>query len=540
MGASTGGLGCNSAVDISQSRFGARSLVKVLWVWWSICAVLLLALWIIAFSNSYLYFLKSREANIYPRIQKLTQKFVALQNKQMAILLPLLKEFKADRLSRQRFADMRQEAAPLYRMYYTDTTAQPKTRPAEFMSKVTAVAWVAGAGNLFTIRSLPFEKESYLLTAVKNSRNKYLIAEANLFHIFGPWLKDQFHTLNFGPAVTYRVLPYREEKGKQNLRPDAPVPDLHPLSALTDLARGKKWDFLVPTFFPDDPNNFHRVLVTVDNTPELVGILKRYLAILAGGILLLGSFAISLYLAGLGVRRELELAEARSNFTAMVSHELKTPVAAIRMYAEILENRLIEDPAKIAEYHRIIGTEAERLKRLVENLLDLGKIERGARTYHLASEDLNQLVQEALQHARAPWGNTMPSLRLDLCPELPPALVDRDATVQAISNLVHNALKYGGDPPEVTVATRSSGKWLVVEVMDRGPGIPASKRKAVFEPFVRLESEDMRTSQGTGLGLALVKGYVEGQGGTVQVQERPGGGSIFSVTFNRAGNGASV
>jgi two-component system sensor histidine kinase KdpD len=171
--------------------------------------------------------------------------------------------------------------------------------------------------------------------------------------------------------------------------------------------------------------------------------------------------------------------------------------------------------------------EAGRLQRLIENLLDLGKIERGARTYALAAHDLAALVEEAIAQA-----TSAPPGPYELTRELTPGIsieADADAARQAIANLVHNALKYGGG--QLTVSTRRDGDWGVVDVADRGPGIPEGRRKAIFEPYVRLEDEARRESQGTGLGLALVKGYMDGQGGSVKVEPRPGGGSVFSLRF---------
>ncbi|MNY15052.1 Sensor histidine kinase TmoS [compost metagenome] len=104
-------------------------------------------------------------------------------------------------------------------------------------------------------------------------------------------------------------------------------------------------------------------------------------------------------------------------------------------------------------------------------------------------------------------------------------------TVRAVSNVVHNALKYGGDPAQVKVTTRQANGRLLVEIADRGPGIPASKRKAIFEPYTRLVQEERRSHPGTGLGLALVKAFTEGQGGQVVVLGNEGGGSLFRLSF---------
>lgn len=512
-------------MKIPSIKPGLQTLVRVLWVWWTMCAVLLLGLWVAALINNKRYLLKSSEAAVYPRVQELAERFQQVQDGQSAVLSPALYWFREGQLSEAQLRSLRSSAGRRYLVHYLDERGQPLQRAAgqpalapSRLAKVKSVSWLAGENNLFNLRSLRFEKESYFITGVRNGQNQFLLVEMALPYVFGPWLRHQFADLRLDSSVSYQVVPYY-------------------YYADPALAPRDTWQFLMPTLFPNDANNFDKLLIRVDNGPALAAALRRYLAILAAGVVIFISFAAALFLAGLSVGREMELAQARANFTAMVSHELKTPIAAIAMYAEILEQRLIDDPAKIAEYHRIIGAEADRLKRLIANLLDLGRIEQGAKSYTLQPEDLNCLVEAAVQHGTAPFTDDRPNVVLQMDPALPPVFADREATIQAIANLIHNGCKYSGAAREIEVRTRVAGDGLAVDIMDRGPGIPESQRVAIFQPFVRLEQEDRRTSQGTGLGLALVKRYIEGQGGTVQVQERPGGGSIFTLTFQQVPKG---
>lgn len=529
-----------------KKRFQPTSWIRALWVGWAFCVLLFFAFWAAALTDHAASRLKTRGDATEAKARRLSDAFLAIQVQQSAIMLPLARSFSRGQLSEAMLEEARLDAAPFFNLFTFDRDSRvlDDSSPSPWL-KSRVVREVSGSGVLATLRPLPVgfmvgmdngiqlepEPESYLITAVQDRQHRYLVAQANLDELFGPWLESKLKELDLGPCVRHRrVIPQQEGGAFEDTY--QPVSGEGFFSAWASIAKSRHWTFYSRTFFAESSNPFDLIEISVDNSGELASIAKQYLLILAAGIVVLGSFALAVLFAERGFHKEFALAEARANFTAMVSHELKTPVAAIGMYAEILEHGLIEDREKVSEYYRIIGTEAGRLRRLIDNLLDLGKIERGAKSYQREALDLNRLVAEAIREASSAFDRSHPpEVRFERAEALPSVRVDREATVQAISNLVHNALKYGGESSGLLVRTLQAGAKVMVEILDRGPGIPVAKRSEVFEPYVRLEAEERRHMPGTGLGLALVKGYVEGQGGTIEIADRPGGGLVFRMSF---------
>jgi signal transduction histidine kinase len=227
----------------------------------------------------------------------------------------------------------------------------------------------------------------------------------------------------------------------------------------------------------------------------------------------------------------LHFAERRSNFVAAVSHELKTPLTAIRMYSEILRDDLIPDEGKKREYYGTMAAESERLSRLIENVLELARLEKGTRTMNPSVGDVGPVLVEAVRtlspHARERGFD----LEIRAEPGLPAAEFDRDALLQVLINLVDNAIKFSRDANErrIQIEALREGERVALRVRDHGPGVPAQHVGRVFQPFFRGERELTRTTRGTGIGLALVKGLVEGMGGTVAARNHPQGGFEVSI-----------
>lgn len=236
----------------------------------------------------------------------------------------------------------------------------------------------------------------------------------------------------------------------------------------------------------------------------------RWSMLFAAASLLLASFTIVRALA-----RERRLAELKSTFIANVSHELRTPLASILLMAENLEEGRVSDPASQGRYHSNIRREAQRLRRLVSDVLDFSRLERGSGP-RLECEDHDlgawgaSVAEEALDRG-ARDGKTLEVDVAGLHGQR--ALFDADALRRVVINLVDNAVKYGGD--EVRFAARIDGDELELVVQDRGQGIPAAEREAVFDPFRRLA--DGEGAAGTGLGLAIVRALVEAHGGRISV-----------------------
>jgi two-component system, OmpR family, phosphate regulon sensor histidine kinase PhoR len=219
-------------------------------------------------------------------------------------------------------------------------------------------------------------------------------------------------------------------------------------------------------------------------------------------------------------------AERRSNFVAAVTHELRTPLTAIRMSGEMLRDGIVTSEDKRRAHYGTITAESERLGRLIENVLDLARLERGTGGARLAAEPLGPLVEQAAAELRARAEHEGFALRVAVAPGLPRARVDRDALRQVLGNLVENAFKYARDARrrEIAIEARARGDRVLLSVRDFGPGVAPRHLARVFEPFHRGEDERVRTAQGTGLGLALVRGWVERMGGAVAGRNAPGGG----------------
>ena len=244
------------------------------------------------------------------------------------------------------------------------------------------------------------------------------------------------------------------------------------------------------------------------------------------------------YLLWRDMRREAHIAELRTQFVSSVSHELKTPLTSIRMFAELLQMR---EPAagERARFLDTIVSESERLTRLLNNVLDFSRIERGQRSYRLEPAPLADVVHAAvrtIQYALTQQGFV---LHLDICDDIPPIAADRDALQQAILNLLTNAMKYSGAQREIGLRVCTENGAVLIQVSDRGIGIDAREHSRIFEKFYRVPIPENREISGTGLGLSLVAHIVEAHGGSVQVKSRPGEGSTFSILLPLSAGGAA-
>jgi signal transduction histidine kinase len=235
------------------------------------------------------------------------------------------------------------------------------------------------------------------------------------------------------------------------------------------------------------------------------------------------------YLLWRDVRRDLDLAEIRSQFAASVSHELKTPLTSIRMFAETVRLGRVKDVTARDEYLDTIINESERLSRLLNNVLDVSKIEQGKKLYHPRPQALAPVLRTAVRTMDYPLRQQGFSLELAIDDDLPDVRVDADALEQALLNLIGNAIKYSGSSREIGLKLTREGSWAVIRVTDHGVGIPPGDRQRIFERFYRVPSPENRQVPGTGLGLALVTHFVQEHRGRIEVDGAPGHGSTFSV-----------
>jgi signal transduction histidine kinase len=229
------------------------------------------------------------------------------------------------------------------------------------------------------------------------------------------------------------------------------------------------------------------------------------------------------------VFHEMELAELKSTLVSNVSHELKTPLALIRLFSETLEMGRTEDPAKRKEFLRVIHKESERLTHLIDNVLDMNRIEQGQKRYRMRSTDLSQVVQGTLDAYRFQLQQAGFELETRIEDGIPPIEADGDAMTQALLNLVENAIKYSGDRKMIRVGLERRDGEAVISVEDRGIGIPDREQERIFDMFYRVEKGLVHSVKGSGLGLSLVKHIVDAHGGRIRVESRPGEGSRFSI-----------
>lgn len=211
-----------------------------------------------------------------------------------------------------------------------------------------------------------------------------------------------------------------------------------------------------------------------------------------------------------------------AEFVSAASHEMKTPLASIKAYLELLEDGDAADEAQREEFFQIIRSQTDRLQRLIENLLNLARIEAGVVNVNKAPRALNELLQEAYDLLAPAAEQKRIRLTTDLSPLYLGVLADRDTLLQAAINLVSNAIKYTRPGGSVVIRSRMSDQEVIFEVEDTGVGLSESDCRKVFERFYRVQ-KDKDMASGTGLGLPLVKHIVEDiHGGRVEVESEPG------------------
>jgi signal transduction histidine kinase len=241
--------------------------------------------------------------------------------------------------------------------------------------------------------------------------------------------------------------------------------------------------------------------------------------------------ACGVFFVARAAAREVRLAELKSNFVSSVSHDLKTPLALIQLFAETLELGRLKTTERAMEYYRIINGEARKLTRLIDNILDFSKMEAGLRPYKIGPTDLGEVTQGVLAALQSQFRQNQFSVRYEQQDEIPPIMVDTDAVAQAIENLLTNAMKYSADSRDIGVRVGMLDGYASVSVVDHGIGIPRRFQRKIFRKFYRIETDAVTGPQGCGLGLAIVDHTMRGHGGHVRVESEPGHGSTFTLCF---------
>ena len=293
----------------------------------------------------------------------------------------------------------------------------------------------------------------------------------------------------------------------------------------------QKVNFLLNRTFPS-PFDFLRATLICGQIPQSAGrgTLNIMIAILVV-VILMGLFAI--YKSAGAV---LDLSERRSKFVSSVTHELKTPLTNMRMYIEMLEQGMARDREREQDYFNILGSESARLSRLIDNVLELSKLEKKQRHINLREGDFDDVIQEvtAVMHEKLRQeGFTFIVENTD--PK--PFKYDPDVMILILINLMENSIKFGkmASVKKITLKVRHEDDGVTIHISDTGPGIPIHALKKIFDDFYQVESPLTRTTGGTGIGLALVKKFVALMGGTVRAENNTGPGCTITISLCQPG-----
>jgi signal transduction histidine kinase len=276
------------------------------------------------------------------------------------------------------------------------------------------------------------------------------------------------------------------------------------------------------------------VAVTIDLAGELQAFTQRRRLVVTG-LVAVGLLVVAAgYLIGRAVSRELAVARLQSDFVSAVSHEFRTPLTSLAQFTEILAEDEDAPVEKRRAFHEAQARATRRLTRLVESLLDFGRMEAGARPYKREPIDVAEMTEGVVRDFRQDV--TAGGFTVSYNGPAGRAIVnaDREALTQAIWNLLDNAVKYSGDSRLVRVEVEQAGE-VMIRVRDEGYGIPASESRRIFRKFVRGSAAAAHDVKGTGIGLAMVKHIVDAHAGRVVIDSEPGPGSTFTIILPEGG-----
>ena len=271
-------------------------------------------------------------------------------------------------------------------------------------------------------------------------------------------------------------------------------------------------------------------IIDTDPGAELKAAAARSRLILVG-LVMLGMFVLvgSAFIVR-AVNRELEVSRLQTDFVAAVSHEFRTPLTSIRQVSELLlEGRVPE--ARREDYYRMQHRESERLQRLVESLLDFGRMESGAREYRFEPVNVTVLVKALVDEFSVDAAATGYTVATDYQSEGALVMADREALARAVWNLLDNAVKYSPSHKTVWLTTAIADGCVEISVRDRGVGVRVEDQRRIFDKFARGASAVASGTKGTGLGLAMVQHIATAHGGSVRMESMPGTGSTFTITL---------
>ena len=514
--------------------------LAVLWAAWGLACIALFFFVSTTFRSREQSLLALRREQAETVTQDLAQAFEGLE----ALPSIAVREAKTlalnGELSQERFSQLQADLAPFGHLIWLDDEGrarwdEPGRSAPRWLVNMARRRSEQSSGQLITLRPLPVGIEAgrvdskalhldpetpaeYLVAVARGSDGDLFVSELDLGYVYGLWLKKRLDRSVLGDSLKARTL--------GELEPSPPL-----VSPGVDAPK-EIWQWGCPTFFASEPYPSAPLLLELDNRPSL-RLERQWIwggGLMAGFVMLVLGFSIAL--AQRAAKREMEAAQARTRFADMVGHELRTPIAAISMYAEILREGLIEDQDKIVVYHEQLRRQTERMRALVEKVLTYARLEQGQSQSTSAPVlvDVSALLADAALAVES-LGHSVKigSLAQEAL------LTDPEVTVQILANLLENAIKHseGDEPVELEVQRLTSGE-LEFRVLDRGKGVPPEWRTVIFEPYRSLLSgssakQEKPALRGLGLGLTIARGLAQSLGGGLEYREREGGGSIFAL-----------
>lgn len=301
--------------------------------------------------------------------------------------------------------------------------------------------------------------------------------------------------------------------------------------ALSPIETFERWHSYRPVLPLDAPLSGYHLSIGPDD-PQDVAFSKTSSLAGMGLVALVFTVLSGTFITMRTVIREIRLSRLQTDFVSNVSHELKTPLTSISMFVETLRSGRLEDPERVAECLDLLAMETDRLSRQIERVLSWARMEAGRRVYEVESVDAEDIVSEALAALRSQRLHDLDAtetIDVNVPEDLPPLLVDRDAIVEALLNLITNAVKYTPEPRRIRVSVTEDRGRIGLSVQDNGPGIAPHDRRRIFEKFYQADTLLNRPVEGSGLGLSIVRAVVVAHRGWVDLDSEPGKGSQFTL-----------
>lgn len=508
--------------------------MRLLWVWWWVCLVGLLGLWFSSLHGQALAILNARRTLVLSEMSSMDERLTALRRFNETVLRSCKTRALAGPTPSFNLEQLREHAQPFANLYYCKAGRWQDPKPPDWLrTRVEQESSQFGteifelrplAPGLGAGRHLKGSEARFFCLVLASAPNSYFVSQTRLDYLASEWLPLQQKRMGLGSdlRIDLGFLDPLAVTEPMSQRPGS----LESLS-LGELIHPTPWVWSANQLFPGDVRPVGALRWTVNNSAVLGGVFRGHLAWLLAGAAVLWGFAAALVLLQKSRQRELEQLQERERFQQMVSHDLRTPVAAITLYSEILQHDLVEQPNKREEYFRLLGGEVQQLQTLIDNFLGLGSLEKLVVDPAAPMVDLCTLVQQLCQRMAA--NHREPQL-LEYRSEHQEILVATStlAVSQILVNLIQNALKYGlpkGNPPgaaPVVVRVSQRPGWACLEVMDQGPGICAEEQATIFQPFVRGKIASQASGRGVGLGLAVALAMAQRIGGRLELESQQG------------------